>query len=231
VRGRVANLGEPMDESKNPYLSLSSRPSETSSPESASPPAESEAPGHAPQTSPGALAGSWRPRPGSVAVPEREDQLPAVAVPASATPHLVGVHGGAGETQLSRYFGFTPAGHCWPSVPAGQVQSRAVLVARTHATGLARARAAVRQWLTGEIPGCHLMGLLLVPDAPGRLPKPLRHEVERTAGAVPHIWQVPWVELWRIDQDADLPRAIHHLLDQVRDQIQSVMGDDQCPPS
>jgi hypothetical protein len=44
-----------------------------------------------------------------------------------------------------------------------------VLVARTHACGLRCAQSALRGWAVGEAP-MRLPGLVLIADAPGRLP-------------------------------------------------------------
>jgi hypothetical protein len=42
-----------------------------------------------------------------------------------------------------------------------------------------------------------VIGLVLVADAPGRLPKPLAELRHLVSGAYPHVWDVPWVEAWR----------------------------------
>nr|WP_245702893.1 hypothetical protein [Arthrobacter subterraneus] len=53
-----------------------------------------------------------------------------------------------------------------------------------------------------------LMGLAVLADAPGKLPKPLRDLATIVGGGAPRLWHLPWVEAWRTgDAEADqLPR-------------------------
>jgi hypothetical protein len=74
-----------------------------------------------------------------------------------------------------------------------------VLLARTSATGLLAARAALRQWAAGDAP-VELAGLVLLADAPGRLPGPLRDLAALVAGGAPRCWSIPWVEAWRLGE-------------------------------
>lgn len=133
----------------------------------------------------------------------------------------VGAHGGAGESTLTQLLdGSTAAGHKWP------VRSRddqadgplAVLVARTSAHGLLRAQAALREWAAGVVP-TQLLGLVLVADAPGRLPRSLRDLARLVASGAPRAWDVPWVDAWRLGeppQQETSPRAVRGLLDDLR---------------
>jgi hypothetical protein len=60
-----------------------------------------------------------------------------------------------------------------------------------------------------------LLGLVVVADAPGRLPRPLRDLAELVGGGVPRTWTVPWVEEWRLGHEAslpDAPRQVRHLV-------------------
>jgi hypothetical protein len=43
-----------------------------------------------------------------------------------------------------------------------------------------------------------LLGLVAVADAPGRLPRPLRDLLRLVSGGVPRMWEMPWVESWRL---------------------------------
>jgi hypothetical protein len=131
---------------------------------------------------------------------------------------VVGVHGGAGESTLAELSPhFREAHHRWP--PPEQGPSLCILVARTNGAGLYSARAAAKDWGAGIEPHIILLGLVLIPDAPGRLPKELSREVTRSSGGVPRVWQLPWVEDWRyhapnytkLDR-TDLPRAVKNLL-------------------
>lgn len=127
--------------------------------------------------------------------------------PASALEWVwIGAHGGAGVSTLQRAAGVgTDLGQQWPPVQAPG--NRVLLVARTHAAGLA----AVRRVLGTRGPDL-LHGVVLVADAPGRLPRELRQQIRVLSGAAPRLWQVPWVEAWRSDATAAPPRQIVHLL-------------------
>ena len=86
----------------------------------------------------------------------------------------VGAHGGAGESTLEELFlGSRAADHRWPLTGENLPAARVVLVARTHAHGLSAAQSAIREWAAGEA-RVLLLGLVLIADAPGRLPHALR---------------------------------------------------------
>lgn len=64
-----------------------------------------------------------------------------------------------------------------------------------------------------------LLGLVLVADAPGRLPKPLRDLMKIISGGYPRTWYVPWVESWRQGDDPTpdaSPREVRKLVDDLR---------------
>lgn len=107
---------------------------------------------------------------------------------------VLGAHGGAGESTLAAWLGAQECGHAWPDPPVAR--ARVLLVARTHAGGLAAARQASRQWAAGQVP-VELIGLVLIGDAPGRLPKVLRAQVRQVAGAVPRTWTIPFLPALR----------------------------------
>lgn len=108
----------------------------------------------------------------------------------------VSTHGGAGSTSLAA---LTTPGvaltRAWPGT--GWPQS-IVLVARSNAAGLAAAAEAIARVASGQMPtGCTVRALVLVADAPGRLPRDLRRRVDDLAALVPALIRVEWVEAWR----------------------------------
>ena len=165
----------------------------------------------APQPPRGEAAGQ-----GGVVPPAAEDCLPRreVAAEDRAAVWWVGAHGGAGESTLEELFsGSCAAEHAWP-IRVGQPPARVVLVARTNAHGLKAAQRAVREWAAGDVPVL-LLGLVLIADAPGRLPHALRQLADLIAGGVPAAWSLPWIEAWRIGDPpgpANAPKAVGRLL-------------------
>lgn len=154
-----------------------------------------------------------------IPAPDLVDQLPVRRVDRAAALWLVGAHGGAAESTLAELDdGWTAGSHAWPSVPDGQ-PARVVIVARTSARGLLAAKAVAKQWASGLVAGVELLGLVLVVDAPGRLPKPLRDLTKVVSGGYPRTWYVPWVESWRLGDDPLLdaaPREVRRLVDDLR---------------
>lgn len=98
--------------------------------------------------------------------------------------------------------------------------SRVALVARTNWVGLTAAQRAATEWASGSLgDGIELAGLVLIADAPGRLPKPLRELQDLIAGGVPQLWSLPWVESWRlgpIDPTTAPARPFRELLADLR---------------
>ena len=132
----------------------------------------------------------------------------------------LGVHGGAGETTLEQLLeGSRAAGHAWPVIAPGEgPAARVVLVARTHARGLRAAQLAAIEWASGDVP-VRLEGLVLLADAPGRLPKALKQFSRLVAGGVPRVWELPWVEEWRLGapvSEDTAPKDVSRLLDHLR---------------
>lgn len=143
--------------------------------------------------------------------------LPVCPQPAMAALWLIGAHGGAGESTLAGLDdSWAAAGHSWPSAPSGPAQS--VIVARSHLAGLQAAQAAAQQWASGRVPSVQLLGLIIVADAPGRLPRPLRELQQIISGGVPRTWTVPWVEAWRATSpdETNIPRSVRSLCDDLR---------------
>ncbi|MGI8412371.1 MAG: DUF6668 family protein [Solirubrobacteraceae bacterium] len=131
----------------------------------------------------------------------------------------LGVHGGAGESTLEELFnGSRAAGHAWPRVPHAPGVPDVVLVARTSTRGLWAAQSAMREWAATQLP-VSLLGLVLIADTPGRLPRALRELAGLIGGGVPQVWSLPWVEAWRTGEPpraANSPREVHRLLTDLR---------------
>ena len=161
------------------------------------------------------VVGPSSPQPG-VPEPPLVDRLPVREQKKQASLWVVGVHGGAGESTLAALDPTWAAGdHGWPQLPSGD-RARVVLVARSSMYGLQRAQLAATQWASGLVPHIELLGLVVVADAPGRLPRPLRDFLQVIQGGVPRTWQVPWVDAWRFGEHldvSDLPRPVHRLVE------------------
>jgi len=166
-----------------------------------------------------AATGPLTPQAG-VTAPDLVDQLPMRHHGAPARLWMVGVHGGAGESTLASLIpGSQAAGHAWPHLQANSyVDTRVVLVARSNAAGLEAARKAATHWASGALADITLLGLVIIADAPGRLPKPLRHLADHVAGAPPRTWRMPWVEAWRLGEAValdDAPTEVRRLVAEI----------------
>ncbi|MFI2378250.1 DUF6668 family protein [Streptomyces sp. NPDC018964] len=146
---------------------------------------------------------------GPVAVPEAAPPEPAPARAAARRFSWVGLHGGAGVSTLAAVYGGHDSGRAWPG-PAGPPS--VLLVARTHAAGLDAVVPAVDMVRRGEAPqGLRLDAVVLVADAPGRLPRPLAHRL-RSVESVIDVYRVPWVDEWRLgDLSGRPPRGTEPL--------------------
>jgi hypothetical protein len=114
---------------------------------------------------------------------------------------LLGVHGGAGVTTLRRSLGQAgilagDAGRAWPAPDPLPV----LVVARTHGRGIRTAQAAALQYLSKHTPeGTRLLGCLLVPDGPGRLPRQMVTAARsQISGVFAETLAAPWVEEYRL---------------------------------
>ena len=152
-------------------------------------------------------------------VPMPEDALPVRRSHAAASLWVVGAHGGAGESTLADLDGsWRAADHAWPDLPSG-ASAPCVVVARTNVRGLLAARAALTQWAaSGAGASVQLLGLVLVADAPGKLPPPIRDLAKVVGGGAPRVWDVPWVEPWRLGDPVTerVPRPVSKLVSQLR---------------
>jgi len=136
-----------------------------------------------------------------VSAPAEDQRLPKFAIAAADTLWWVGVHGGSGESTMSQLLpGTRAAGHRWP-IPPPPVPTPVVLVARTHGAGLRAAQRAAIEWASGVVQGVAVLGLVLIADAPGRLPRVLDDFADIVGGGVPRVWDIPWIEEWRRGED------------------------------
>jgi hypothetical protein len=132
-----------------------------------------------------------------VPAPAEDQRLPKFAIPAADTLWWVGVHGGSGETTMSILLpGTRASNHRWP-IPPPPVPTPVILVARTHGSGLRAAQRAAIEWASGVVQGVAVLGLVLISDAPGRLPRVLDDFADIVGGGVPRVWDIPWIEEWR----------------------------------
>ncbi|MFD3802270.1 DUF6668 family protein [Streptomyces sp. NPDC058611] len=120
-------------------------------------------------------------------------------------------HGGAGATTLATVFGGADAGSQWPD-PATGASGKVLLVARTHASGLRAVSQALDMIRRNEQPpGASLQAVVLVADAPGRLPPELAKRI-RVIGSVVEVHRVPWIPAWRMgDLSGPIPRETSKL--------------------
>ncbi|MFF3326360.1 DUF6668 family protein [Streptomyces sp. NPDC002889] len=123
----------------------------------------------------------------------------------------VGAHGGAGASALAKVLGGTDIGCRWPDASLGE-PARVMLVARTHADGMRAASRALDALREGRHPaGMELVALVLVADAPGRLPFALARRV-RVLRSVAPVRRVPWIPSWRMGkQTKNLPKEVFRL--------------------
>ncbi|MEV6196168.1 DUF6668 family protein [Streptomyces sp. NPDC051920] len=108
----------------------------------------------------------------------------------------VKAHGGCGATSLAELFGGVEVGARWPDPARGEPR-RVVLVGRTSARGLRSVSQALGALDDGNAPqGLELLGVVLVADAPGRLPLGLLRRI-RVLRSVARVHRVPWIPAWR----------------------------------
>ncbi|MFS0703232.1 DUF6668 family protein [Cellulomonas sp. 179-A 9B4 NHS] len=153
-----------------------------------------------------------------VPAPDRAALLPTIDQRQDADLWWLGAHGGAGETSLAALIpGWPAAGHGWPRTP-GAAPARVVVTARSSMSGLRAAQTSATQWAAGLVPHVQVLGLVLIADAPGRLPRPLREFAQVVAGGFARTWTLPWIEAWRLGEPPALtaaPREVRRLVDEL----------------
>lgn len=165
--------------------------------------------------------GPGRPQRGVRRQPDTGVPRVLVSGPAPAL-WVMGAHGGAGESTLTALLhGAAATDHGWPVRDGAGGTDHVLLVCRSHAAGLRAAQLAAIEYGSDALPGT-LAGLVVLADAPGRLPKVLQDQIRLVAGAVPHTWQLPWVEEWRRSLTPDVtavPGAVRNVLEKIQLQI------------
>ncbi|WP_406123349.1 DUF6668 family protein [Streptomyces sp. NBC_00989] len=153
------------------------------------------------------------PHAGTPEAPERPSSIPT-GIPAGVltTPRRfswVATHGGTGATTLASVYGGQDCGRDWPGP---EDPPSILLVARTHAAGLAAVSRALEVFRRGAAPaGLDLDAVVLVADAPGRLPRQLAPYVKAIESVI-DVYRVPWVPAWRIgDLTGEPPRETEAL--------------------
>jgi hypothetical protein len=141
--------------------------------------------------------GVTAPLPG-VPEPDSTDRLPRRAVTGTAPLWIIGTHGGAGETRISELIASArTAGHAWPVLEEEKQPPRVLLVCRSDIRGLTTAQNALIEWASKASPRVDLLGLAIMADTPGKLPKPLKDFATIVGNGAPRHWLLPWVEEWR----------------------------------
>ena len=127
---------------------------------------------------------------------------------------MVGAHGGAGASTWAQILEVGDAGTAWPQHVNPSRALSIVVCCRSTAAGLRAAQDVGIEWASGALPG-QLVGLIVGADAPGRLPRELRDQLQITSGAFPHCTFVPWQAQWRFakenDANADCSRRINKI--------------------
>ncbi|MEU0360421.1 DUF6668 family protein [Streptomyces cyaneofuscatus] len=149
--------------------------------------------------------------PSPAVVPRSEPGPLAHPVPSYASGTAVSwvaAHGGAGVTTLAAALGGLDTGTRWPDPSSGE-PGRMLVVARTHAAGIQAASTVLDALRTGSHPaGLELLGMVLVADAPGRLPLTLTRRIRVLRSAVT-VHRVPWIPSWRLGaRTAHLPKQV-----------------------
>ncbi|WP_063014221.1 hypothetical protein [Nocardia kruczakiae] len=139
--------------------------------------------------------------PTTVAGPEPERRAPvrnsALPVTGPYPPlfAVLGAHGGAGTSTLARWWAHAAdTGLAWPA--ATVTTQRVVVAARDCLPGLVAAADRLREWHAGLTPpGVIVVGLVLVPPRPGRVPLAVRR-YRSTVGALVGgaMWSVQWYD-------------------------------------
>lgn len=226
VRGPKPAQANPMDQKSVPEDGRAGSATEPEAAaarsQSAASPARQPVVPRGPRTAP---ASSHAPRPrrnASARVPEPGLSESKRTTPARArSRHTVGwvkAHGGAGATSLADLLGGADLGTRWPE-PAKGEPNRIMVVGRTSARGLRCVSQALDALRHGRAANdLDLLAVVLVADAPGRLPLSLLSRI-RVIRSVVHVHRVPWIPAWRLGRSPkSLPRQLVTLADLVGDE-------------
>ncbi len=123
----------------------------------------------------------------------------------------IGAHGGAGATTLTRLLGGADIGCRWPDAAIGE-PARVMVVGRSNLDGLRAVSRALNAMREGRHPaGMRLVGVVLIADAPGRLPAPLLGRIRLLRSIAP-VHRVPWIPSYRVGEEPKrLPRQVTRL--------------------
>lgn len=127
---------------------------------------------------------------------------------------MVGAHGGAGTSTWSHILGVGDAGAAWPQHVNPTRALSVVVCCRSTAAGLRAAQDVGIEWAAGGLPG-QLVGLVVGADAPGRLPRELRDQLQISSGAFPHSVFVPWQAPWRFARESDVNANLSRRINKV----------------
>lgn len=132
----------------------------------------------------------------------RPEGLPDVSGATEIALCFYGLCGGAGVTTVASAVGFgNDASTSGLSEPNGEIPLPLVAVTRSHAHGLQRAQQEAASWAAhGHMTSYAQVGLVIVADAPGRLPRPLRELLDLVSGGWPRVWRIDWVEALRLGE-------------------------------
>lgn len=114
---------------------------------------------------------------------------------------LVAAHGGAGATTLAHVW--DPMGDAGQMWPAADESPWCVVVCRSTRSGLEQAHQAVLQAWADRTGGCEVLGVVVVADAPGRVPKALARKIA-VISEVCQVWHVPYLADLRLHEPSEL---------------------------
>lgn len=139
----------------------------------------------------------------NVTAPDVTDRLPVVQLSRTRPIAVVGVHGGAGATSIAALDAelFLDCGAAWPDSP--NQRQPCLLVSRSSAHGLYALQTALQQWAAAETPSVELLGVVVIADAPGKLPKPLDSLLRVVGGGAPRLWRLPWDPAMRLNTESE----------------------------
>ncbi|NYJ76535.1 DUF6668 family protein [Allobranchiibius huperziae] len=143
--------------------------------------------------------------------------LPRTFAGPEARTYMVGLHGGAGVTTLTQLLGEQVAVDAGTKVPLGGTP-KVLLVARTHAAGLAAVQRAGQVWAAGQLSDVELLGLVLVDDGP-RIGKAQLSACRQVMQILPRTWRIGWVESWRTQTTPEIsaaPLRVRRTVNQLR---------------